>query len=144
MLNRLCYVSTRVENDHDLIEDLSNILLTARSFNRTHHIYGVLYYSDGTFFQCLEGEQSILNALYEHIAKDKRHHHILRFQDQQIEQLKFSKWSMKYVKDSTKISRFFAKLGLAKFEPYALNDKSLADFVQLLLKIDNAEPMSKS
>lgn len=143
MFIRLCYASTRVEKDNNLIEDLSDILSTARCFNQAHQIFGVLYYSEGIFFQCLEGHQDDLNALYERISLDPRHTNIYRFPDQMITQLYFSKWSMKYVKDSTKISRFFAKLGLEKFRPYQLNNENVLDFVNLLLKIDHSESVHK-
>lgn len=141
---RLCYASTRVENDTNLIEDLSNILTTARRFNQDHHIFGVLYYAEGQFFQCLEGEKSILDALYENILHDQRHTNLFRFSDQLLEQIYFSKWSMKYVKDNTKISRFFAKLGSKKFQPCQLNDVTIQDFIHLLLKIDHTEPGYKT
>ena len=143
MMIRLCYASTRVESVTNLIEDLSSILTTARRFNLDHHIFGVLYYAEGQFFQCLEGEKSILDALYENILHDQRHTNIFRFSDQPLEQIYFSKWSMKYVKESTKISRFFAQFGSKKFQPYQLNDENIQDFVNLLLKIDNTEPIIK-
>ncbi|AYO56184.1 BLUF domain-containing protein [Acinetobacter wuhouensis] len=144
MFIRLCYVSTRVEHDKNLLEDLSDILSTARQFNQEHQIYGVLYYSEGVFFQCLEGQQAVLDDLYRRISNDQRHINLHRFPDQPLKQLYFSKWSMKYVKDSTKISRFFAKLGLEKFQPYQLNNENIQDFVNLLLKIDNSEPAYKT
>ncbi|RZG85036.1 BLUF domain-containing protein [Acinetobacter sp. WCHAc060033] len=144
MFIRLCYVSTRVEHDKNLLEDLSDILSTARQFNQEHQIYGVLYYSEGVFFQCLEGQQAVLDDLYGRISNDQRHINLHRFPDQPLKQLYFSKWSMKYVKDSTKISRFFAKLGLEKFQPYQLNNENIQDFVSLLLKIDNSEPAYKT
>lgn len=137
MLIRLCYASTRVERETNLLEDLSDILSTARQFNQEHQIYGVLYYAEGTFFQCLEGHKTVLEALYERILNDPRHEKVQRFSDQSLEQLCFSKWSMKYVNDFTKISRFFAKLGLDKFQPNQLDERQIQDFVSLLLKIKN-------
>lgn len=141
---QLCYVSTRVEQDSDLLQDLSDILSTSRDFNQQHQLYGVLYYSTGTFFQCLEGDKDILEALFQRIQQDRRHKNIHRFIDQDIDHIHFSKWSMKYVKDSTKISRFFGRLGLAKFQPYRLNDQNISEFLNLLLKIENAETVGKS
>lgn len=136
MLIRLCYASTRVEGDKNLIEDLDDILTTARRFNQNHQIFGVLYYADGQFFQCLEGKQVVLNALFKNIMADPRHQQVVRFNDQEIQRVHFSKWSMKYVKDTTRISRFFAKCDLAKFQPDLLDENQRADFVSLLLKIN--------
>ncbi len=144
MYIRLCYASTRVEKESNLLEDLSDILLCSHRFNQQHHIHGVLYYSEGQYFQCLEGHCDDVAVLYEKILKDQRHTKIHRFPDQTISQLYFLKWSMKYVKDSTKISRFFSRLGFDKFQPYALNDENIQDFVHLLLKIDHTEPVHKA
>ena len=144
MLIQLCYASRRVEREHDLVRDLSDILEKSSVFNHIHDIHGVLYYAEGIYFQCLEGEQTAVEALFQTITQDLRHHQIHRFADRGIEHFQFKKWSMKYVKDSTKISRFFAKLGLEKFQPYQLNNENIQDFVNLLLKIDNSEPAYKT
>jgi hypothetical protein len=57
---RLCYASSRHELIDDLIEDLSDILTVARDFNSKNDIFGVLYYANNAFFQCLEGEKVIV------------------------------------------------------------------------------------
>lgn len=54
---RLCYASTRKQSDNDLIEDLNDILNTARDFNSKNLVFGVLYYANNHFFQCIEGER---------------------------------------------------------------------------------------
>lgn len=46
---QLCYASTRVETEQDLLQDLSDILAIARKFNYEHQIYGALYYAHGKF-----------------------------------------------------------------------------------------------
>ena len=77
---RLCYSSTRVASDADLLQDLKDILTTSRAFNQQRHIHGVLYYSEGIFFQCLEGEREQLHALFDRIKQDPRHSDIHHFQ----------------------------------------------------------------
>lgn len=63
MLIQLCYASERVEHlNSDLLEDLSNILTKSKLFNQEQQIFGVLYYANGFFFQCLEGEKSQVEA----------------------------------------------------------------------------------
>ncbi len=64
MLIGLCYASTRAEHQNDLLQEISDILATARQFNAAQHINGVLYYAEGHFFQCLEGEQQQLASNY--------------------------------------------------------------------------------
>ena len=78
---QLCYASTRQENQKDLLEDLSDILVSARNFNQAHAIYGVLYYAEGRFFQCLEAEAEILEKVYAKIASDPRHTNLIRFEN---------------------------------------------------------------
>ena len=77
---RLCYSSIRPVDAGDLIEDLNDILSKARDFNAKHQIYGVLYYANNSFFQCLEGEEEILNDLMQRIMQDPRHHEINVFE----------------------------------------------------------------
>ncbi|TCB48148.1 BLUF domain-containing protein [Acinetobacter sp. ANC 4779] len=144
MLIQLCYVSSRIEAENDLLQDLSDILVTARSFNQPHDIYGVLYYAEGIYFQCLEGEKNQLDALFSQISQDTRHHQIQRFPDQAIEQLHFQKWSMKYVNQHGKVTRLFKKMGLEKFQPHQLNFEQINQFLDLLLKMEEAEHKPKA
>ncbi len=73
---RLCYASQRNEKNEDLLQDLRDILTEARDFNDLNGICGVLYYADNAFFQCLEGEQEVVERLFEKIQKDQRHYNI--------------------------------------------------------------------
>ncbi|WP_228139517.1 BLUF domain-containing protein, partial [Acinetobacter baumannii] len=65
---RLCYASQRNEKNEDLLQDLRDILTEARDFNDLNGICGVLYYADNAFFQCLEGEQEVVERLFEKMA----------------------------------------------------------------------------
>ena len=142
MLIQLCYASRRVERDYDLLQDLSDILAQARSFNEAHQIYGVLYYAEGVYFQCLEGEKSALESLFANIAKDPRHTDIHRFKDHMIDQIHFSQWSMKYVNQHGKVRQFFEKQGLSGFLPHQLDETGIHDFLKLLLKMQQADEKS--
>lgn len=59
-----------------MLQDLRDILTEARDFNDLNGICGVLYYADNAFFQCLEGEQEVVERLFEKIQKDQRHYNI--------------------------------------------------------------------
>jgi len=139
MLTQLCYASSRVESGNDLLQDLSDILATARSFNQAHDIYGVLYYAEGIYFQCLEGEKDQLESLFSKISQDPRHQEIQRFPDHRIEQIHFKKWSMKYVTEHGKISKLFKAIGLEKFQPHRLNVEQMSKFLHLLLKTEETQ-----
>lgn len=141
---RLCYASIRVENDNDLLLDLSDILATAREFNAQQGIVGVLYYAEGAFFQCLEGESEKVIALFESIQKDGRHTDIYQFETVEINELHFRQWSMKYVNSNTKISNFFKKNGLHRFLPHQLSGEQIDGFLKILLQTANVEKPTKS
>ena len=131
---RLCYSSIRPVDAGDLIEDLNDILSKARDFNAKHQIYGVLYYANNAFFQCLEGEEEILNDLMQRIMQDPRHHEINVFKAIEIKRIYFKKWSMKYVQKSSKIDLFFQQLDADGFHPSMLNEDVLPQFVDELLQ----------
>ena len=122
---RLCYASTRNESSTDLIEDLSSILNMARDFNEKNTIFGVLYYANNHFFQCLEGDKEIVLELFDRIKLDLRHYNIIEFEVVDIDQVIFKNWSMKYVQKGSKIELFFNNLGLEVFTPSALNEVNL-------------------
>ena len=134
MLIRLCYASTRNELANDLIEDLNAILNTARDFNGKNKIFGVLYYANNHFFQCLEGEKSIVQALFQSIKNDARHNSIIEFEIMGIDKISFKNWSMKYVQKSSKVDLFFNQLGYDSFTPAALNNAHLNSLLNELLK----------
>ncbi|WP_180122717.1 BLUF domain-containing protein [Acinetobacter sp. YH12086] len=136
---QLCYASTRVEQQFDLIQDLSDILVRARSFNTEQRIFGVLYYAEGRFFQCLQGEQAALEQLFQLIAKDTRHRDIVRYPDQNIDQIDFSKWSMKYVNRHSEIASLFQRFGYSSFQPDVLNLEQIQAFLTTLLRLENVE-----
>ncbi|WP_216937871.1 MULTISPECIES: BLUF domain-containing protein [unclassified Acinetobacter] len=136
MMLQLCYASERIESEQDLLQELSDILTTARNFNQQHQIHDVLYYSHGKFFQCLEGQAEVVENLFQSISRDARHHKILRFKDTIVEQSHFSKWSMKYVHKHSEISSLFSRLGWAQFEPHALQPLQLAEFLKILYRLE--------
>ncbi len=144
MLLQLCYASCRVELEQNLVQDLSDILEKSCSFNHLHDIYGVLYYAEGIYFQCLEGEQSAVEALFQTIAQDRRHHQIHRFPDRMIENIHFKKWSMKYVQQHSRISKFFNELGFKQFSPQQLNPQQLADLLALLLILQKTQHKART
>jgi hypothetical protein len=130
---RLCYASQRNEENEDLLQDLRDILTEARDFNELNEICGVLYYADNAFFQCLEGEQEVVERLFEKIKNDRRHHNIKWLCTYSIDQNSFQSWSMKYVQRNTNIEAFFLKMGENTFNPILLNQENLKFFLDELL-----------
>ena len=134
MLIRLCYSSKYAPNDFTLVEDIRDILVIARKFNQKHNIYGVLYYADGSFFQCLEGENDTVKNLYNNIIKDTRHHNVKLLKIEPIKNIKFKSWTMKYVEASSSIKALFKELNFDQFIPENLNQQQLDQTLNLLYK----------
>lgn len=91
-LVHLIYASTAVQKftDNALIELLS----AARKKNHNMNITGMLLYSEGNFFQVLEGNRLDVEKLFETIKTDKRHHHVTQIIYEPIPTRIFSEWSM--------------------------------------------------
>ena len=92
MLVRLMYASRAATTlDH---EALSAILRRSRAANPELGITGVLCFSHGIFLQVLEGGRNAVNRLYNRIATDARHSQVELLSYEEIEERRFSSWSM--------------------------------------------------
>jgi hypothetical protein len=77
---------------------LSNILRVSRRNNDRDEITGILMYEDKTFFQVLEGEQSVVkDCYYKRIFNDLRHSGFSLIWYGLAERRVFSDWAMGYV-----------------------------------------------
>jgi len=54
-------------------EELAELLQGARDTNAELGLTGMLLYAEGSFFQVLEGQADVVDALYDKIERDKRH-----------------------------------------------------------------------
>lgn len=140
---QLCYASVRSPESDDLLQDLNDILTVARDFNAKNDICGVLYYADGSFFQCLQGSKDCVEQLYQRICEDKRHHEIIGFKICEISETKFKDWSMKYVQRNSNITKFFKDLSFNSFSPSALDETTLPVFLKHLFEADQTPVKSR-
>jgi hypothetical protein len=104
-------------------DDLMFLLTECREKNPRVGVTGMLLYKGGNFMQMLEGEQSVIMALYEKIKRDRRHKDVIKILDGQIQQRNFENWSMGFVNmdkagdDYPPFNEFFAgKVELRKFQ----------------------------
>lgn len=132
MLIQLCYCSKYKPRDFTLVEDIRDILTTAKKFNYQHNVHGTLYYADGSFLQCLEGEEKIIRDLYTSIQKDRRHELLNLLKVERIDDIKFKKWTMKYVGLSSPIKKLFSDLNFSSFVPDQINEEQLNKIVDIL------------
>lgn len=108
---RLVYMSQATPGLEDA--DLQGILATARERNPARGVTGLLLYSNGVFFQLLEGPEPILIRLVGSIAGDPRNHSLEMLAiDRDVERL-FDGWAMAYLPlDSPAGGRIRATAGL--------------------------------
>jgi hypothetical protein len=73
---------------------LTDILRISRELNKPLGLTGMLLYSDGCFFQVLEGEAAAVDTLYEKLDRDKRHQQLTLIIREPIARRSFADWSM--------------------------------------------------
>jgi len=132
MLVRLIYASRA---DEPLSTDaLSSMMKSSRDHNAAAGITGVLVYSDGIFLQLLEGGRNAVNAVYNRITQDKRHHDVVLLSYDEVAERRFAGWAM----GQANLSRLNPGILLkyserAVLDPYALSGKAtLALFEELV------------
>jgi hypothetical protein len=73
---------------------LTELLQKARVKNEDLHLTGMLLYTDGNFFQVLEGEPDSVEGLYKKLQLDKRHQQLTMIVREPIAKRYFADWSM--------------------------------------------------
>ena len=86
-------------------KELTDLLARARTNNQAAGVTGLLLYHRGSFLQVLEGEESVVNSLYERIAKDPRHNRCVVIKRSTVEVRSFADWSMGFVEVSTAVAK---------------------------------------
>lgn len=77
-------------------EQVKSILRASRANNTSKGITGLLLYRDGSFVQFLEGPATAVDALYDKIERDPRHHGVIRVLRQPVTKRDFKQWSMAF------------------------------------------------
>ncbi|TDN83865.1 FAD-dependent sensor of blue light [Salegentibacter sp. 24] len=102
MRHAICYISNKEESlSFSLVLEL---LEFSREQNSIHDIKGVLLYSEGNFFQILEGDKKTVLALFEKIKNDPRHYGIIQIIGQDIEQGAIDGFKVDVIKDEEKVT----------------------------------------
>jgi hypothetical protein len=76
--------------------DLKSLLEKARVTNAQLGITGILLFHGGSFFQVLEGDQGVVEGLYQSISADKRHSRVTKILQEPILHRDFQDWTMGY------------------------------------------------
>jgi hypothetical protein len=90
----IVYISRAVRPLSD--QDLQQLLNLCRQDNAQRNVTGVLFYSHGNIAQLIEGDAAILEPLYDNIARDGRHSHVVKLVSKPILSRSFSDWSMAF------------------------------------------------
>ncbi len=110
---------------------VARILQQSRSHNPRLGIGGVLYYGDGCFFQCLEGEPDKVLPLVEKLKRDSRHRDFRVLKQVPVNHREFSHWSMKYIAVSDAVKSLLQSRGFKRFDPYAFDEKTQEQLLHL-------------
>lgn len=94
MLHYLIYLSSSSFLYTD--EDIRDILDVSRKNNEELGITGLLLYHDGTILQILEGEEEVINSLYNVIALDPRHSNAYKIAGGALNHRQCNGWSMAF------------------------------------------------
>ena len=82
--------------------------------------------------QVLEGERSVINALFSRIMADKRHSTIELLSIEEIEQRRYGQWSMALVNLS--IDDPMVQMAHPEFDPYAASSRDAMRIIDDLIK----------
>ena len=148
-LIRIVYISRAtfpVSQSMDGVEpNVARILATSRTNNRKNGLVGMLYYGDGCFFQCLEGETNKVQTLYKTLLKDPRHKDLKILASESIKRLSFPDWSMKYVPVDEHMQKLLTEHGFDTFDPYRFDHHLVERVMQLLQGVpDPTIPVTES
>ena len=91
-LRQIIYTSQASEQFNK--RSLLDLLHTSRGYNTIDNISGVLMHRDGYFLQIIEGEQDVIEDLFQRINNDTRHKNIKMILDRSVESRLFSNWAM--------------------------------------------------
>lgn len=86
----ISYISTASQHATESV--VNDPLVFVEHENNRKKVSGILIYADGTFFQIIEGEETIIKPLFNKILKDPRHHHIIKLLDKPSSKISFSKY----------------------------------------------------
>jgi EAL domain-containing protein (putative c-di-GMP-specific phosphodiesterase class I) len=75
-------------------EQLLNLLRQSRCANERTGLTGMLLHSDGSFFQVLEGDPAVVDALFRKLRQDPNHSQVTLIIREQIARRSFENWSM--------------------------------------------------
>ncbi len=137
----LTYVS---ESTRDLLPDeLDAVLLDARLFNASVGVTGALLYSDGRFFQLLEGPEESVKKAFDRILQAKSHSNVKQISSFAVHERSFESWHMGFVRPPATAIQSLSQAAWEDAIPYTRSGVEKSEGLGLLLYYWNkwaAEP----
>ena len=130
MLTRLLYVSKPVGPITTFVT--SSILEVCSVNNKKAEITGVLCQGSGIYMQVIEGQRSVISALFSKIIADKRHNTVELLSVEEIQKRQYGQWSMALVQLS--IDDPMVQLAHPEFDPYSASSKDAIRIIDELIK----------
>jgi hypothetical protein len=112
--------------------EIGRILTQSRRNNEPKRIGGVLCFGDNKFFQCLEGERSAVEQLYNKLHDDPRHRDVTLIRKRPVQQRRFKLWAMKYLTLDRGLREKLARRGHEGFDPFAFDDETTDEVLEVL------------
>jgi hypothetical protein len=135
-LTRIIYISRStfksVKSSNAIEPNVARILAKSRINNRRNGLVGVLYFGQGCFLQCLEGEQSAVDTLYAKLQLDDRHTDIKLLSRESIDAVSYTDWAMKFVPVEKQMMQLLQEGGYSSFDPYRFDAVMLQKVMHLL------------
>jgi hypothetical protein len=96
----ISYLSTA---NRDLNQDeVAELLDLTEIRNNNAGVNGLLIYSEGNFFEVIEGEESKIKELFENIKEDPRHRNIMIVFEKKIDKPLFDEKEANFISENTK------------------------------------------
>lgn len=91
----ISYVST--VNPSLTEDEIQKTLDFSKNWNNNNDITGILLYSQGNFFQVLEGDEVKLKDLFNRIKADERHHNLITIFQKEIPNISFDGYQVDFI-----------------------------------------------
>lgn len=138
-LIQIIYISRSTFESQEMINkiepNVARILAKSRVNNRINGLVGVLYFGDGVFFQCLEGDEEAVNTLLTKLEADPRHKDLKVISKKYIDKLSFGDWAMKFAPLDEEIQQFLKQNNFQTFNPYLFSGEIINKFLNLLFNV---------
>jgi len=135
---RLTYISCY--NDLNANVEVARIPAQAQRNNERNGITGALVLNENYFLQSMEGARPVINGLLRKLVKDDRHFSLQVIECCEVEQRRWSKWSMKYLTPSDQNNEYVLKFSAGtSFNPYLMSSSQVMMFIDTLSKLQEKE-----